>query len=86
MVNPKDLLVLRFTGKLYVPLALYGAGRPDYWVGIATTARLIADSVREVRGTEDFPHTLPRLHGDLVDPAHDSQFQPPQTRPGVYQG
>jgi hypothetical protein len=23
---------------------------------------------------EDFPHTLPRLHGDLVDLAHDSQF------------
>ena len=35
---------------------------------------------------EDFPHTLPRLHGDLVDLAHDSQFQPPQTVLGVYQG
>ena len=86
MVIPKDLLVLRFTGKPYVPLALYGAGRPDYLVGYCHYSRLIADSVREVRGAEDFPHTLPRLHGDLVDPAHDSQFQPPQTRLGVYQG
>ena len=30
---PKDLLVLRFIGKPYVPLALYGAGRLDYLVG-----------------------------------------------------
>ena len=33
LVTPKDLLVLRFTGKPYVPLALYDVGRPDYWVG-----------------------------------------------------
>ena len=33
IIIPKDLLVLRFTGKPYVPLALYGAGRPDYFVG-----------------------------------------------------
>ena len=26
MVIPKDLLGLRFTGKPYVPLALYGSG------------------------------------------------------------
>ena len=33
LVIPKDLLVLRFTGKPYVPLALYGVGRSDYFVG-----------------------------------------------------
>ena len=56
------------------------------WLDIATTARLIADSVRRYGARRIFPHTLSSLHGDLVDPTHDSQFQPPQTRLGVYQG